>query len=157
MYATYKIPVETSPSVFRLQSSFLYAKCWLCKTISCWWASLKDWRQNSGHLPSDKPQQLVPICNASLTLRWRHNERDGVSNHQPHDCLLYRLFRCRSKKISKLRVTCLCAGNSPVTSEFPAQKASNAENVSFWWRHLEICTGAAWWLHDMASVGHQWC
>ena len=29
----------------------------------------------------------------------------------------------------------LCAGNSPVTGEFPAQRASNAENVSIWWRH----------------------
>ena len=36
---------------------------------------------------------------------------------------------------SKLRVTGLCAGNSPVTSEFPAQRASNAENVSIWCRH----------------------
>ena len=24
----------------------------------------------------------------TCTLQWRHNERDGVSNHQPHDCLL---------------------------------------------------------------------
>ena len=38
-----------------------------------------------------------------------------------------RLFRCRSKKTSKLRVTGLCARNSPVTGEFPAQIASNAE------------------------------
>ena len=29
----------------------------------------------------------------------------------------------------------LCAGNSPGTGEFPAQMASNAENVSIWWRH----------------------
>ena len=36
----------------------------------------------------------------------------------------------RSKKTSKLSVTGLCAGNSPVTNEFPAQRASNAENVS---------------------------
>ena len=61
--------------------------------------------------------------------------RDGVSNHQPHNCLLNRLFRRISKKTSKLRVTGLCAGNSPVTGEFPAQRASNAENVSIWWRH----------------------
>ena len=47
------------------------------------------------------------------SLQWRHNERDGVSNHQPHDCLLKRLFRRRSKKISKVRVTGLCEGNSP--------------------------------------------
>ena len=39
------------------------------------------------------------------------------------------------KKTSNLRVTGLCAGNSPVTGEFPAQRASNAENVSIWWRH----------------------
>ena len=51
-----------------------------------------------------------------ITLRWRHNGRVGVSNHQPNDCLLKRLFRRRSKKTSKLRVTGLCAGNSPVNS-----------------------------------------
>ena len=39
------------------------------------------------------------------------------------------------KKTSKFRVTGLCAGNSPGTGEFPAQKASNAENVSIWWCH----------------------
>ena len=71
-------------------------------------------------------------------LKWRHDERDGVSNHQPHHCLLNRLFRCRSKKISRLRVTGLCEGDSPVTGEFPAQRASNAENVSIWWRHHGI-------------------
>ena len=54
---------------------------------------------------------------------------------QPHDCLFNRLFGRRSKKTSKFRVTGLCAGNSPVTGEFPAQMASNAENVSIWWRH----------------------
>ena len=68
-------------------------------------------------------------------LQWSHNEHDGVSKHQPHDCLLNRLFRRRSKKTSKLRVTGLCEGNSPVTGEFPAQRASNAENDSIWWRH----------------------
>ena len=67
--------------------------------------------------------------------QWRHNGRDGLSNHQPRDCLLNRLSRRRSKIISKLHVTGLCAGNSPVTGEFPAQMASNAENVSIWWRH----------------------
>ena len=64
---------------------------------------------------------------ALLALQWRHNDRDGVPNHQPYDCLLKRLFRCRSKKTSKLRVTGLCEGNSSVIGEFPAQRASNAE------------------------------
>ena len=75
----------------------------------------------------------------STTLRWRHNGYDGVSNPQPHHCLLNRLFGCRSKKTAKLRVTGLCAGNSPGTGEFPAQMTSNAENVSIWWRHHEGC------------------
>ena len=47
------------------------------------------------------------------SLQWRHNDHDGVSKHQPHGCLLNRLFGRRSKKTSKLRVTGLCAGNSP--------------------------------------------
>ena len=88
---------------------------------------------------------MVPDLHLSL-LR-RHNARDGVSNHQPHDCLLNRLFRRRSKKTSKLRVTGLCVRNSPVIGEFPTQMASNAENISIWWRHhgaavtALICTG----------------
>ena len=41
-------------------------------------------------------------------LQWRHNGRDGISNHRSHHCLLNRLFTHRSKKITKLRVTGLC-------------------------------------------------
>ena len=80
------------------------------------------------------------------TLRWRQNGRDSVSNHQPHDCLLNRLFRRRSKKTSKLLVTGLCARNSPGTGEFPAQMASYAENVSIWWRH-----------HGLSNYTPQYC
>ena len=43
-------------------------------------------------------------------------------------------IRAQSKETSKLRVIGLCEGNSPVTSEFPAQRASNAENFPIWWR-----------------------
>ena len=70
-----------------------------------------------------------------MALQWRYHGCDSVSNHQLHDCLLNRLFRRRSKKTSKLRVTGLCAGNSPGICEFPAQMASYAEDVSIWWRH----------------------
>ena len=62
-----------------------------------------------------------------------------VSNHQPPDCLLK--YLCRSKKTSKLHVTGLCEGNSPVTGEIPVQRTSNhgnAENVSIWWHHHAI-------------------
>ena len=54
----------------------------------------------------------VWVC-CGYPLQWHHNGLDSISNHQPHDCLLKGLFRCLSKKTSKLRITGLCAGNSP--------------------------------------------
>ena len=75
------------------------------------------------------------ILHYIIALQWRRNEHDGVSSHQPCDCLFNHLFRRRSKKPSTLRVTCLCEGKLPVTGEYPAQRDSNAENVSIWWRH----------------------
>ena len=78
------------------------------------------------------------------TLQWRHNGRDGVSNHQPHHCLLNCLLRCRSKKTQKLRATGLCAGDSPVTDEFPAQMGQWHGKcfhlmTSSWCRKNNIC------------------
>ena len=70
----------------------------------------------------------------SMSLLWCHNEHDGVSTA----CLLSCLFRWRSKKTSKFRITGLCEGNSLVTGEFPTQRASNAESVSIWRRHCGI-------------------
>ena len=81
---------------------------------------------------------VIYVSSCFIALGWRHNDHAGVSNHQPHGCLLNRLFRRKSKKTSKLRVTGLCAGNSPGTGEFLAQMASYAENVSIWWRHHGI-------------------
>ena len=54
-----------------------------------------------------------------MTLQWRHNEHDGDSKYRILGCLLNHLFRCRSKKLSKLCVPGLCKGNptmiGPVT------------------------------------------
>ena len=64
------------------------------------------------------------------------------------------LFSCRSNQTPKLRVTGSCAGNSPVTGEFPAQEANNAENVSIWRRH-HVCrlpfTNTAAKIHERIS------
>ena len=95
------------------------------RAISRWHYSAMEYPHNGAEILEEFP----------CPLRWRHNDHSGVSNHQPHGCLLNRLFRRKSKKTSKLRVTGLCAGNSPGTGEFPAQMASDAENVSIWWRH----------------------
>ena len=81
----------------------------------------------------------------NISLQLRHNEHDGISNDLPLYCLLNRLFRYRSKEISKLSVTGLCEGKSPVTGEFPAQRASNAENVFIWWHHLGIDLNTNTW------------
>ena len=62
-------------------------------------------------------------------LQWRHNGCDGVSNHQPRDCLPKRLIRHRPKKTPKLRVTGFVMGIHRW------QTGSNAENFSIWWRH----------------------
>ena len=81
------------------------------------------------------------ISYIAQTLQWRHNGHDGVSNHQPHDCLPNRLFKRRPKKTLKLCVTGLCVGNSPVTGEFLAQMAGKAENVSILCCHHESLSG----------------
>ena len=88
------------------------------------------------------PCWSLGLFNLGNALQWRLSEHDGVSDHQPHDCLLNSLFRCRSKKTSKLRVTGLCVWNSPVTGEFPKQMAIYVENVSIWWR-----------LHESGGLG----
>ena len=115
---------------------------WNCSHVIAtrphWW--LVSIGSGNGLVPSGtkaKPlPELMPIqiC-VAISLQWHHNECNGVSNHQSHKCLLNHLFRRRSKKTSQLHVTGLCAGNSPVTDEFPTQRASNTENVSIWWHH----------------------
>ena len=78
---------------------------------------------------------LIIHANKGVSLQWCHNELDGISSQQRLHCLLNCWFWPRLKKTSTLHVTGLCEGNSPVTSEFPAQQASDVENVSIWWRH----------------------
>ena len=98
----------------------------------------------------NKPAQYIAVTKTVWDRRrpwqWRHNERDGASSHEPHQCLLDRLFCSRSKKTLNLRVSGLVAGISPVTVEFPARMTSYAEKVSIWWRHhvaghhITVCT-----------------
>ena len=75
----------------------------------------------------------------SHSLQWSHNKRDGVSDHRGFDCLLSRLFWCRSNKTSKL-----FEGNPSVTGGFPSQMVSNAENASLRWRHHGLFAWIIW-------------
>ena len=86
---------------------------WGSSKILLQWYHVIVYTNNCGL--SNNPQMLMQAAQqlVSESLQWRHNDHDSVSNHQPHGCLLNRLFRRRSKKTSKLRVTGLCVGNSP--------------------------------------------
>ena len=61
------------------------------------------------------PDIFETLVSQNTSFQWRHNEHDGVSYHQPRDCLL--VYWGEDKKTSKLRVTGLCVGNSPVIGE----------------------------------------
>ena len=75
------------------------------------------------------------------SLQWRHNERDCVSNHLRLHCLFNLLFRRRSKKTSKLRVTGFCEGIHRWLG-----------NVSIWWRYhmcfIHILDKLVTWMHS---------
>ena len=70
-------------------------------------------------LPGCLKTSHINACANVLSLQGRHNEHNSVPYHRRSDCLLSRLFRCRLKKISKLRVAGLCEGKLPVTDGFP--------------------------------------
>ena len=107
--------------------------------------SLKRPPWNGGARPNNTKMIKGTI---NISLRWRHNGSDSVSNHQPHYCLLNRLFRRRSKwkKTSKLRVTGLCVGNSPGTGEFPAK------NGQLRGKCFHLMTSPCWGRYKMAAI-----
>ena len=102
-------------------------------------------------LDSEKPQSNFHHC----SLQWRHNEHHGVSNHQPHGCLLNSLFRRRSKKTSKLRVSGLCEGNSPhkgplTRKMFPSDDVIMCACVMPQLHHTPgPRTGCSWAVHEL--------
>ena len=75
------------------QGSFTYRSC--STTVSC-----------PPSFPHSGRRRLVTSCThyprhpsgPHATLQWRPNGHDGVSNHQPHDCLLNRLFKSQIKE-----------------------------------------------------------
>ena len=84
------------------------------------------------HLQEFVNKWIMKTAEKSVSsLHWRHNDHGGVSNQQPHGCLLNRLFRRRSKKTSKLRVTGLCAGNSPGPVNSPPKGPVTQKMVPF--------------------------
>ena len=92
--------------------------------------------------------------------------------------IIYSTFCSGAYQRKHQSVTGLCVGNSPVTGEFPSQRASDAENVSIWWRHhgswvswssvmtripfLTRISIRSWTIHQNISCGswinsYKWC
>ena len=72
------------------------------------------------------------------SLQWRLNWHDGVSNHQLKS-VYSPVYSGADQGKHQSSASLAFEGNSPVTGEFSAQRASNAENVSIWWRHHAKC------------------
>ena len=82
-------------------------------------------------------KQTLPYIGTMCTsLQWRHNERDGISNHRRVDCLPF--VQAQIKENIK------ASHRWPLWEEFtgdrwlPCTKTSNAENVPIWWHHYVI-------------------
>ena len=122
---------QAKPTDFKKQHSIIMAiTLWSGQLLKATW--LTD-------LPYFLLSDLwIRFCDAPI-LQWRHNDCGGISNHRHLDCLfiLNCLFRCRSKKTSKLQVTGLSEGNPLMTDGFPSQRACNVEKVSIRWFYHE--------------------
>ena len=136
-------PVTRSFDVYfdlRLNKRLCKQSCgWWFETLLCplWRHSNEKRRsralfllQSQYHVCSDLKYEH-PFNLVFETLHWRHNDHGGVSNHQPQGCLINRLFRRRSKKISKFRITGLCAGNSPGPVNSPHKELVTRKIVPF--------------------------
>ena len=104
---------------------------WICHQYT---AVYQDARDSVSRFQTGD-EDVTVAYKLNVCIKWRHDERHGVSNQRRLECLLNRLFRRLSKKTSKLRVTGIREGKSPVTGKFFTRRASNAENIFVWWRH----------------------
>ena len=118
--------------IFEISLKFIH---W-CFVVQPLVSTCNDFMLNIGYAIHIYWSVAFKILIPGYPLELRHNERDGVSNHQPHDCSLNRLFRRRSKKTSKLSdqrkhqsfhwpfsvLLAFGAGKSPVPVNSPHQR-----------------------------------
>ena len=116
-YASQLLNKSCSTQVRRLATQWFLCYSWVYLLVQSFELPMPPW-QYDGQVPLDLDSSTCNKAKVKHSLQWRHNDHDSVSNHQPRGCLLNRLFRRRSKKTSKLCVTGLCVGNSPIRGEF---------------------------------------
>ena len=128
----YEIWTNISANKEELNMKFI---CFHDTTITSWWIIYRGQLEYPKYIEHIMDTRCVWLCCSSYGAWWRLKS--------PASRLFIQRFiflPMSSKKTAKLRVTRLCAGNSLVTGEFPAQMPSNADNVSIWWRHHYILT-----------------
>ena len=116
--------------------SYYLNKCWIIISQVLWHfylnAILLEISKDNIHL-----RWKSYISNhCQISLQWRHNGCDSTSNHRHLDWFTQPFLQAKIKE--NMKVLChwsLWWEFTGVTDEFPAQTASNAENVSIWWRH----------------------
>ena len=113
---------------------------WICLAPNSTWSYLIDDEPNfvqvmAWHRTGDKllPEPMIYSIHWCTSLQWRHNGRDGVSNHQRQKFVQAQII----ENMKPPRHWPLW-GEPLVTGGFPSQRASNAENVSIWWRHHDM-------------------
>ena len=126
---------QTTKQTKAINNSYIYISC-KCDT------------NRAGHFTLDAYASRPVAC----SLLWRHNGRDSVSNHQLTFVypIVYSDADRRRHQSSALLAFVRGIHRWPVNSS--AQMASNAENVSIWWRHHVLVTYRqqilqwSWWL-----------
>ena len=92
-----------------------------------WYWKLDVWQHNFVHGMLTLTTVKTPI----RSLQWHHNERNDVSNHRRLDCLLSRSGTDQRKHLSSASLAFVRGIHWWPVEE----RASNAENISIWWRH----------------------
>ena len=111
--------------------------------------------ENSNIVEKLFPMNKIQVC----VCRRRITQSNVLLISTLHGLLIYSFLaahyndikmRAVASQISSVSIVCSTVGSgaekrkhqsSPVTGEFPAQKASNAENISIWWRHRVVLSG----------------
>ena len=112
----------------RLNQSKWTFSAWIAEGARYVYSRVCEWLTRRDNMEDWSHRNFVAIS----ILQWRHNER-YVSQ-------ITRLRIVYSTVYSSALLT-TCAGNSPVTGEFPEQMGSNAENVPISWRHYHLRKG----------------
>ena len=118
------------------------ATFWKCRSTR------KNWSPMTGkHNIKGRKCMTIHLKPKVIITMTPDNERDDVSNHQPHDCYSSGYSGANQRKHQSSASLAFVRGihqwpvnsphKGPITrnGEFPAQRANNAENASIWWRH----------------------